>query len=259
MENIVRGHISLDDYARSTASPNAVIGRGPRGEKLDKVIWDVELLKEPDAVGVRLRFPGMHGAPGVKQASDLKNIVVTYWLNDDNEFEIVYEYVAGGIAPEGVTHNIYFSLCGTDGDGALDHQLAIAADNFYPVDKDQTLFGSHRSVRDTPFDFLNPERIGARISSDDEQLQFGDGYNHCWTLNGGDDGDVVATIFDPQSGRYMEIMTPNPCLQFSSARPEDKLRPDNRGFCIKAQLPPGESVKAGELVRLRTVYHFSTL
>src|SRR5690606_28852916 len=60
--------------------------------------------------------------------------------------------------------------------------------------------------------------IGSRITQDDEQLVRGKGYDHCWVLNPEGNGTVrkVAELYEPTSGRVVEVHTTEPGLQFYS-------------------------------------------
>jgi galactose mutarotase-like enzyme len=69
----------------------------------------------------------------------------------------------------------------------------------------------------TPFDFNKPSLIGARVHDDDEQLKFAKGYDHNWVLDRqGTDLELVASLYEPTSGRLMEVLTTEPGLQFYS-------------------------------------------
>lgn len=78
----------------------------------------------------------------------------------------------------------------------------------HPVDSVLIPTGRIAPVGGTPFDFRTPALIGARIDADDEQLRNGHGYDHNWVL-GNFTGAVrlVASLYDPASGRKMEILT----------------------------------------------------
>ena len=86
-----------------------------------------------------------------------------------------------------------------------------------PVDSVLIPTGRIAPVDGTPFDFRTPAPIGARIDVDDEQLRNGHGYDHNWVL-GNFTGAVrlVASLYDPMSGRKMEILTDQPGIQFYS-------------------------------------------
>ena len=70
----------------------------------------------------------------------------------------------------------------------------------------------------TPFDFRTPHAIGARIGADDEQIRFGGGYDHNFVLDRaeGDSLQLAARVYEPTSGRVMEVSTTEPGVQFYS-------------------------------------------
>ncbi len=60
-----------------------------------------------------------------------------------------------------------------------------------------------------------PTAIGARIKQDDEQLKFGNGYDHNWVLNHWNGKlRVIARVYEPTTGRVMEVLSTEPGLQF---------------------------------------------
>jgi aldose 1-epimerase len=72
-------------------------------------------------------------------------------------------------------------------------------------------------VDGTPFDFRIPTAIGARIGQDDEQLKFGNGYDHNWVINHPMGRlDLMARVTEPTTGRVLEVLSTEPGLQFYS-------------------------------------------
>src|SRR5699024_5649744 len=59
--------------------------------------------------------------------------------------------------------------------------------------------------------------VGKRIGEDNEQLKFGQGYDHCWVVNG-EAGEMrlAATVYEPNSRRFMEVYSTEPGIQFYS-------------------------------------------
>ena len=95
--------------------------------------------------------------------------------------------------------------------------MMIAGDRFTPVDEGLIPSGEVRSVGGTPLDFRQPVAIGARIDQDDPQLKFGGGYDHNWVLNSQDGSlALAARVYEPTTGRVIEVYTTEPGLQFYS-------------------------------------------
>jgi aldose 1-epimerase len=243
-DDIVLGFDSLEQYMRSSPYFGAIIGRygnriahgrftldgrtytlatnnGPNhlhgGAKgFDKVIWDVSPFERQHSTGLVLRYvspDGEEGYPGTLRAT------VTYTLTEGNELIFDYEGTTDRATPVNLTQHSYFNLAG-EGDGdVLGHVLTLCANAFTPVDSTLIPTGEIRSVAGTPFDFRAPTAIGARIDQEDEQLRYGRGYDHNFVLDkdraeqrGG--ATLAARIYEPSSGRVIEVFTTEPGLQF---------------------------------------------
>jgi aldose 1-epimerase len=262
-DDVVLGYDSLADYVRASPYFGAIIGRygnriargrftldgrtytlarnnGPNhlhgGLKgFDKVVWDVESFESPEGVGLVMRYTsadGEEGYPGTLQAT------VTYTLTAGNELIFDYHATTDRATPVNLTQHSYFNLAG-DGQGdILGHVVTLNADHFTPVDSTLIPTGEIRSVTGTPFDFRIPTPIGARIAQDDEQLRYGRGYDHNFVLNKGGDvpaqgQQLAARVYEPNSGRLMEIYTTEPGLQFYSGNFLDGSLRGKKGFVYK--------------------------
>src|SRR6202012_2119730 len=86
-----------------------------------------------------------------------------------------------------------------------------------PVDSTLIPTGELRPVEGTPFDFRTPTTIGARIGQADEQLKFGNGYDHNWVMQH-PMGELAldARVTEPATGRTLEVWSTEPGLQFYS-------------------------------------------
>jgi aldose 1-epimerase len=151
----------------------------------------------------------------------------------------------------------------------------IPADLFTPVDSTLIPTGELRPVEGTPFDFRTPTAIGARINEDNQQLKFGNGYDHNWIINKppGKLG-LMARVSEPTSGRVMEVWSTEPGLQFYSGNFLDgknigkggwvyKFR---NGFCMEPQhFPdspnkpnfPSVVLKPNQVYQNTIIYRFS--
>jgi aldose 1-epimerase len=271
---IAHGRFTLDGrtYALATNNgPNHLHG-GVRG--FDKVVWDVTPLEARDSVALILRRTspdGEEGYPGTLHAT------VTYTLTSRNEVIFDYQATADRATPVNLTQHSYFNLAGDGSGDILGHVVTLNADHFTPVDSTLIPTGELHSVAGTPFDFRSPTPIGARIDADDVQLRYGRGYDHNFVLNKGD-GDkgpaLGARVYEPSSGRVMEIHTTEPGLQFYSGNFLDgTLRGKNGvvyrhryGFAMETQhFPdspnkpafPSTILRPGAEYRSRTIYTFS--
>ncbi len=215
---IARGRFTLDGRTYTLATndgPNHVHG-GLNG--FDKVVWGVSPFERQDSVGLLLRYTspdGEEGYPGTLHAT------VTYTLTEANELIFDYHATTDRATPVNLTQHSYFNLAGNGRADVLGHMVTLNADSFTPVDSTLIPTGEIRSVAGTPFDFRTPAAIGARIDQDDEQLRYARGYDHNFVLNQrGDDRRAGATpaarVYEPSSGRVMEIYTTEPGLQFYS-------------------------------------------
>ena len=132
--------------------------------------------------------------------------------------------------------------------------MMIDADRFTPVAEGLIPSGEVRSVGGIPLDFRQPVAIGARIDQNDPQLKFGGGYDHNWVLKGQDGSlALAARVYEPTTGRVMEVYTTEPGLQFYSGNFLDGsqvgkggLRYEHRsGFCLETQHFPDSPNKPG--------------
>ena len=207
----------------------------------DKVIWSVKELKGNNFIGLKLNYLSQHmeeGYPGNL------NVEVNYILNDKNEFKILYTANTDATTILNLTQHSYFNLSGESSGDILDHELIINADNFLPVDIGLIPTGEIRNVINTPFDFRNNKEIGQDINSDNKQLDYGIGYDHCWVLN--DYGKGVRKVAQSKSnstGVLLEVFSDQPGIQFYTGNyldgtlvsKEGKSYEKRNGFCLETQ------------------------
>jgi aldose 1-epimerase len=120
-----------------------------------------------------------------------------------------------------LTQHSYFNLGGHSSGDVRAQELTIAASRFTPVDAGLIPTGELRDVTGTPFDFRVARPIGAALEAVDEQLRMGNGFDHNFVLDGqGSSADAAfaARLYDPASGRVLEIHTTEPGLQFYSGQ-----------------------------------------
>src|SRR5215467_527172 len=178
-----------------------------------KRVWTAKDVSSSGGQALELTYhskDGEEGYPGNLAAK------VVYVLTENNELKIDYLATTDKETVVNLTNHSYFNLAGQGNGDILGHRLTIHAQEFNPVDATLIPTAEPRSVRGTPFDFSHAEAIGARINQDDQQLKFGRGYDHNWILNPKGDHplSLVAEVYEPTSGRAMEVWTTEPGLQF---------------------------------------------
>ncbi len=268
---IAEGKFTLDGKEYQLAKndgPNHLHG-GVKG--FDKVLWDAKEFKSDDAVGVKLKYLSKdmeEGYPGNLSVN------VTYTLTNDNELKIDYQANTDKKTVVNLTNHAYFNLSGDLGEKVLDHVVTINADRFLPVSSTLIPTGELRSVKGTPFDFTEPVTIGARIETENQQLGYGKGYDHCWILNGtAGEMRTAATVHEPESGRFMEVLTVEPAIQFYTGNflegnlsGKGETFQHRSGFCLETQhFPdapnqpefPSVELAPGDTYATSSVYKFS--
>jgi aldose 1-epimerase len=143
---------------------------------------------------------------------------MVYELTPNNEFVVSYNATTDANTVLNLSHHSFFNLEG-DGEGTiLDHVLTIKSKAITPVNEFLIPTGELMCVKDTPFDFNEPHAIGERVNEEHVQLKMGAGYDHNWAIDREDNGEImtVATLYEPQSGRAMDVLTDQVGLQFYS-------------------------------------------
>jgi len=268
---IAKGQFTLDGKSYTLAvnnGPNHLHG-GLKG--FDKVVWETRPFTNDmgNAVGYTLTSPnGDEGYPG------RVNAWVTYTLTDRNELIVEYEATSDLPTPINLTNHSYFNLAGDGSRDILDHVVALNADQYLPVDDTKIPTGEIAPVAGTPFDFTKPTRIGERIDAPDPQLAIAKGYDHCMVLKRNGPGLAqAAVVFEPTTGRTLEVTTTEPGMQFYTGNVLDgtitgksgHVYKTRYGLCLETQhFPdspnrptfPSTILKPGDTYRSKTVFTF---
>ena len=249
--------------------PNHLHG-GLKG--FDKVVWQAEALEDEAGGGVIFTYvsaDGEEGYPGTLTAT------VAYRLTDRDELIVTYRATTDKATPVNLTQHTYFNLAGAGASDILGHEITLNASRFTPVDSTLIPTGELRDVAGTPFDFLQPTAIGARIDQDEEQLVWAGGYDHNFVLDAGADSLVpAARVYEPTTGRVLEIHTTEPGVQFYTGNFLDgsvtgkggRVYDYRYGFCLETQHFPDSPnqpdfpttiLRPGEVYQSRTVFAFN--
>jgi aldose 1-epimerase len=248
--------------------PNTL--HGGTTKTFDKVIWESQPLKDKNGVAFTyLSADGDDGFPG-----NLK-VTVTYVLTESNELVIDYSATTDRDTPINVSQHSYFNLKG-EGDGdILDHEIMINADRFTPVDNNLIPTGELRPVKGTPLDFTKSTRIGTRIDDNYDQMVLAHGYDHNFVINREGGGlTLAARVYEPTTGRVLEVSTTQPGIQFYTGNFLDgtvtgkagHVYKRRFGFCLETQHFPDSPnhpkfpttiLKPGQKFHQETVFKFS--
>jgi aldose 1-epimerase len=303
LADVVLGYDHLEDYEQDKLFQGATIGRygnriangefflhgtkfqltknnGPHSlhggkEGFHRKIWTAVDRSRAGAEVLELTYTSPdaeEGYPGTLNAT------VTYTVPaESNELRIDYFATTDKETVVNLTNHSYFNLSGAPSQKILDHQLLLHAKKFTPIGSTVIPTGELRAVNGTPFDFTKLTAIGARIQQEDEQLKFGSGYDHNWALQRteGKDLQLAAEVFEPDSGRVLEVLTTEPGIQFYSGNFLDGAIAGKggqhfgyrTGFCLETQhFPdspnhtdfPSTVLNPSETYRSTTVFRFST-
>jgi aldose 1-epimerase len=230
----------------------------------DKVVWTAEPVGDNSLKLTYLSKDGEEGYPGNLQTE------VVYTLTDDNELKIDYKATTDKPTVVNLTNHAYFNLSAGADSTILDHELMLKADKYTIVNDKLIPTGQHPDVKGTPMDFTTAKKIGKDIGS------VKGGYDHNWVLNKTGNGlEMIGSLYHPNSGRFMEVYTTQPGIQFYSGNFLDgtltgtaggKKYIQHAGLCLETQHFPDSPnqpsfpttvLKPGETYQQSTVYKFS--
>lgn len=247
VDDIVLGHDRIEGYYTNGDFFGATIG--PSANRIDNASFEIDgvryqlaandgtnNLHSDDNKGYHKRLwnaettensvvfsledaDGSMGFPGNKK------VQVTYTLTNDNELKIEYNATSDKKTLINMTNHTYFNLAGHDSGNIEAHKLQINAFHYTPIFERLIPTGDLVPVVGTPFDFRQMKTVGKEINAEDQQLKYGQGYDHNFVIEGYN-GSIqkVAEVEEPVTGRRMEVFTDQPGIQFYS------------GSCVKPQI-----------------------
>jgi aldose 1-epimerase len=245
---------------------------GPEG--FHNVIWNAEKITREGNEALKLTYVSEDGEMGYPGKLD---VTVIYTLTRENELKIEYKATTSKATVLNLTHHSFFNLKDAGESKILDHELKINGEFFTPVSKELIPTGEIRPVENTPMDFTEAKAMGDGINSNYQQIQYGNGFDHNWVLNKPERGKLTlaATVYEPTTGRKMEIYTTEPGMQFYAGNfldgtdlgKNDVAYEQRTGFCLETQhFPdspnqvhfPSPVLKPEETYTQTTIYKFST-
>lgn len=292
---IASGKFTLDGRTYTLAKNNLPAGipcalhGGVKG--FDKVVWRAEPTGSKTEPALRLQYRSVDGEEGYPGNLD---VTVTYTATADNALRIDYLATTDRATPLNLTNHSFFNLAGEGHGHILGHVLTLRAGRYTPINPGLIPIGQLAPVAGTPLDFTAPHTIGERIEALHEQLRYAGGYDHNYELDSAVGPEpradpnssaaqtqaapdsrprLAAMLFEPQSGRSLEVLTTEPGLQFYSgnfldgsfAGKHGHVYQRRAGLCLETQhFPdspnqptfPSTILRPGETFRSTTVYRF---
>ena len=257
------------EYALALNDPPNHLHGGPQG--FDKVVWRAAPRAGAGDPALELAYLSHDGEEGYPGNLD---VAVVYTLTADHGLRMDYRATTDRDTVVNLTNHSYFNLSGA-GD-TLAHEIRMPAERFLPIDGNLIPTGERRPVSGTPMDFTRPTAIGAGIHADDQQLRLASGgYDHTWVLDK-DAGalGLAAEVYDPSSGRVLEVFTTQPGVQFYTGNFLDGslvgrdgcTYHKHDGFCLETQhFPdspnqpdfPSTTLRPGDVYRQTTIFRLS--
>jgi aldose 1-epimerase len=252
--------------------PNCIHG-GPDG--FYTKVFDAKEIETPEGKAVEMHYLSPDGENGFPGTLDF---YVNFKLTDKNELFITYKATTDKPTVLNVTNHSYFNLKGEGNGGITGTEVVVNGDSIAEVSNNEMIpTGSYRNILGTPMDFTTPRLISKDIDAEYDQLKYGGGYDHAWILNKMKKKEIsfAASAYEPESGRFMEVFTSEPSVQFFTGNSLNGSQIGKRkiayasrtGFCFETQhVPdspnhpnfPSTVLRPGEAFNSTTIYKFST-
>ncbi|WP_460826302.1 aldose epimerase family protein [Massilia terrae] len=236
------------------------------GRLADVVMAGADSLAEPGHPGSlrRLAPAGWQGTMDgrcvtLRHASEELAVELSYRLDDEGRLSIEHHVGAREESTVDLGAHPRFNLTGGRGDVA-DHMLQIEADHYLKIDRGGIPMDV-APVEGTAFDFRKPAAIGPRLVWPDVQIGLAGGFGHCFQV-GAERGQlrVVARVYDPRSGRRLQVATTEAGLGFCTDTQGGS--PDGAGLRLQPCSHPehlGVGLAAAVIVSPRNVFRRTTV
>jgi aldose 1-epimerase len=272
--NRIKGGFTIDGHHYDlTANPKGITLHSGR-PFYGALVWAAQTVRDEKRAGVvlsRVSPDGEQGFPGEM------HINVTYTLDESNDLRLDYAATTDKPTVVTLTNHVYFNLAGNGSGDVYGQQLQVMADQYTPTDADQVPTGELAPVAGTALDFRQLTPIGAQLRSSEPQMLYAQGYDHNFVLRkpAGDPLPQAARMYDPVSGRVLELSTTEPGVQVYSAnhmngavvsavgttiRQGDGLALETEHYPNSPNEPrfPSTLLRPGETLRSTTVFHITT-
>ncbi len=252
--------------------PNSLHGNG----EFSAALWEAEVFDAPDPsvcdhrqhVSVTFLYTspaGCNGFPGEVHAE------ITYRLDNQNRFEILFRADADEDTVLDLTNHTYFNLSGNGARDILSQTLIADVDRFLELREDLIPTGRVLPVDGTAFDFRLGETFSqGRVSEDRQNVMVGHGYDHPFLFR--EEGNHSLRMSDPVSGRALTLTTDAPAfVMYTCNAPDETIVTADgplvpfAGAALEAQGVPGAVhhpdwpspvLRKGSVFQRKTIWSF---
>lgn len=236
---------------------------------MDRTMINTKQVIEGESVLFELVSPdGAAGFPGNLNAQ------VFYAWGKDKTLIIVFTGESDQATVFAPTNHSYFNLEAHDAGNVKNHLLWIKASRITRKSEDNVPDGTYIDVAGTPFDFTKPDYVGKTMNDSHPQLACSKGMDQNYCLENRGRADIPsAYLYDPKTGRKMEMLTNFPGVQIYTGNHLSECPSKNdgtyeayTGICLEAQMYPdavnhpdfpNAVIVAGERKCYFTGYRFS--
>jgi aldose 1-epimerase len=217
-------------------------------------VWQSKVLSSTDNPSIMLQLLSPDGDQGFPGNISVK---VIYTLTELNRLKIEYFATTDQTTLFNPTNHSYFNLSGHTSGTVKAHKIQILASHYTPTNKHAIPTGEIEDVNNTPFDLRPLTTISQSLTSNHQQIEYGNGLDHNLCLDAYKPQSKVATYVGQafagqalasqttSSDINLKIYTNMPGIQiftanhFANKRGKDgALYQANQGVCFETQFYP---------------------
>ncbi|MBC3767419.1 galactose-1-epimerase [Neptunicella marina] len=198
-------------------------------------IWQVIHRTEQNAEVLEFTRTSPDGEEGYPGSLNTK---VIYRLTDDNCLQVEMTAVCNKACPVSFTLHPYFNLAD---EGVIgEHQLRLNTYAVVATDADGIPTGEIIPSQDTAFDFCRKKSIQKGLNQQHPLQMEAHGFDHNLVVDDecADLSVPIASVYEPKTGRKMELYSNQPGVQFYSGNYLTGRFEPYSGFCLEPQSFP---------------------
>ena len=279
LESVVLGFADMDDYVDNIPYFGATIGRTAGRIAHGRYSINGKMQQLPLSQGVHILHGGAqamshqlwqhcgevlsdgsacvtftyHSADGENGYPGNLTVTVAYTLDASQRLHIAYRARTDAPTLCNLTHHSYFNLSGNVRDTVHAHQLQVHADAVCAMSEELLVNGDEWPVGQSDFDYRQPHAVGEILNSVDPRITQARGVDHYFIFDRVDTERARVSLYEPISGRRMQVFTDQPCavLYAHNYAEGERLRGGVIGrshdaLCIETQLCPHRPKSNGD-------------